>query len=113
MPVDPFAGPDNYPERAQLRDTHWPDVALDERFRSLDKDLSALETQLRAVAPLVGDVHGLTEAAASLRRDIVKLEDVVKSYVNRSVTKQLVIVSTPMFFGTVGLLVALFSGKLG
>lgn len=102
MPVDPTSAHDR-----------WPDVALDERFRSLDKDVVDLELQVRAIAPLVGDVHGLNEATASLRRDIGKLEDTVKVYVNRSVTKQLVIVSTPMFFGSVGLLIALFSGRIG
>ncbi len=113
MPDDPTYEPGRYPERAQLTDTHWPDVALDERFRSVDKDLVALDVQIRAVAPLVKDVSGLQEAASALRRDVTRIEDTVKGYVNRSVTKQLVIVSTPLFFGAAGLMVALLSGKLG
>lgn len=113
MPDDPTYELGRYPERAQLTDTHWPDVALDERFRSVDKDLVALDVQIRAVAPLVKDVSGLQEAASALRRDVTRIEDTVKGYVNRSVTKQLVIVSTPLFFGAAGLMVALLSGKLG
>ncbi len=63
--------------------------------------------------PLVKDVSGLQESASALRRDVTRIEEAVKGYVNRSVTKQLVIVSTPLFFGAVGLMAALLSGKLG
>lgn len=90
----------------------WPNQALSERFRSIDRDVEDLEMQIRAIAPLVPDVYQVKETAATLRRDVDELRDTVKKYVSRSVTKQLVIVTTPMFFGTVGLLIALFFGKL-
>ncbi len=104
---------DSGAEHPERRSTKWPDSALDERFRSVAKDVEQIDHQVRAIGPLVGDVSGLKESTASLRRDIGRLEDAVKTYVNRSVTRQLVIVSTPLFFGSAGLVLALLSGKLG
>lgn len=95
-------------------DTHtaWHDRTLDERFRSIDKEFEDLDKQIRAIAPVVPDVYQVKETAATLRRDVDELRVDMKAYVNRSVTKQLAIVVTPMFFSTVALLIALFFGKL-
>ncbi len=91
----------------------WSTERLDDTFRRLDADIENLETDIKALEPLSPAVAALASEAAGLRRDVGKVELAVQKYVNRSVTKQLIIVSTPLFFGCVALATALLTGKVG
>jgi hypothetical protein len=91
--------------------TTWPSDRISERFAAVDADLSRLEQDIRVYAPVV---PVLSEAVSRLKTDVQDLEAEVKVIVNRSVTRQLVIVSTPLFFAAVALIITLLSlGKLG
>lgn len=90
----------------------WPTTTLNERFKAIDKDLTSLEHQIRALAPVVSDMAVMQVTATTMRKDLDELEGTVKTYVNRSVTKQLIIATTPLFLTSLGLLLALFLGKL-
>lgn len=91
--------------------SEWPDSRIERAFDSVDKDIAGLESVIRAVAP---DVPRLVEAVSTLKVDVKELEADVKVIINRSVTRQLVIVSTPLFFGAIALIVTLASlGKFG
>lgn len=92
--------------------TDWPTSTLNERFKAIDKDLTSLEHQIRALAPVVSDMAVMQVTATTMRKDLDELEGTVKTYVNRSVTKQLIIATTPLFLTSLGLLLALFLGKL-
>ena len=90
-------------------DQPWTARELDSRFRALDHDIAGLEQQIRVVAPVV---PALSEAMINVKADVAALQEDVKGYINKSVTRQLILVSTPLFLGTLATLVALFAGKL-
>lgn len=71
----------------------------------LKNDISALE-------PVVGDVRALNARANTIERDLGRVEVDVKAYINRSVTIKLVVLSTPMFLGAVGLIITLLKGGI-
>lgn len=91
----------------------WNDERLNQGFADVHKDIDELKMDIRVIAPLVGNVAGITARVDAITRDLTKVEGAVKDYVGRSVTKQLVVVSTPLFLTAVGVLIGLLSGKLG
>lgn len=92
----------------------WTTERLDDAFSAVREDIAELKSDIRVFAPMVGDVQTLTSRADTLAADVGKVELAVQKYVNKSVTRQLIIVSTPLFLASFAFVVALLTGvKVG
>jgi hypothetical protein len=92
----------------------WTTERLNDAFDTLREDVGELRSDIRVIAPLVGTVSGLEQRANALARDVDKVELAVQKYVNKSVTRQLIIVSTPLFLASFTFIVAVLAGvKVG
>ncbi len=95
------------------RAPRWGDDRLDDAFRTIREDVVELKADIKAFEPVVGNVQVQIEKTDNILRDVGELKTAVREIVNRSVARQLVIVSTPLFFGAVSMAVALYTGVLG
>jgi hypothetical protein len=70
------------------------------------------------IAEAVGRLEKAIEQKASqetynnLKEDVDELKKEVKEIVNRSVTKQLIIVSSPLFFASLTVILGIFTGRI-
>lgn len=78
--------------------TEWSDNRLNEAFNRLEKAVEARVSK---------------ETYEHLKVDVEELKADVKNIVNRSVTRQLIVVSSPLFLASVGLLIGIFTGRVG
>lgn len=78
--------------------TEWSDNRLNEAFNRLERAVEARVSK---------------ETYEHLKVDVEELKGDVKNIVNRSVTRQLIVVSSPLFLASVGLLIGIFTGRVG
>jgi hypothetical protein len=70
------------------------------------------------IAAAVGRLEKAIEQKASqetynnLKEDVDELKKEVKEIVNRSVAKQLIIVSSPLFFASLAVILGIFTGRI-
>lgn len=88
----------------------WSTERLDDAFATARRDIEGLKQDLRTLEPLVGDVSGLHATVTAVQKDVSDVEVAVAKYVNKSVTRQLIIVSTPLFLGTITVIAAILAG---
>lgn len=78
--------------------TEWSDNRLNEAFNRLERAVEAKVSK---------------ETYEHLKEDVEELKEDVKNIVNRSVTRQLIVVSSPLFLASIGLLIGVFTGRVG